>query len=340
LLDDYAPFPWNRMSDAYAPWTNYAPALWRGAYRFLASRRRVARLERAMHPYVRGRVAEPLLANAGDLVIAVHPLQTAIPLRILREAGRRTPFLTVVTDPVSPPAVWFCPDVDCCVVATAPARQAALDAGMPGQKVRVAGLPVRRSFVAAGRSSKAEARRALGLDPSVALALISGGGAGIGNLLPLTRALTAEIHRAGARAQTVVLAGRNEALRRRLDAEEWDASVRVLGFAPDPACWLAAADLLLTKAGPSTLGEAACTGLPVIITGFVPGQEAGNVTWVTSHGAGVYAPDPHEAAALAVRWLQGDPAELAALAASARALAQPDAAEAIVQVALGMLERA
>ena len=38
-----------------------------------------------------------------------------------------------------------------------------------------------------------------------------------------------------------------------------------------------AADVLVTKAGPGTIAEAAAVGLPVMVTSFLPGQEAGNV---------------------------------------------------------------
>jgi 1,2-diacylglycerol 3-beta-galactosyltransferase len=336
LLDDYAPFPWNRMAVAYDPWTEYVPWLWQAAYHFGASRRHVAWLERLSYASARPRVIDPLLAQAGDLVIAVHPLQTTIPLRILREAGCTIPFVTVVTDPVSPPAVWFCSDVDLCIVATEQARVAALAAGMPAERVRVIGHPVRRAFTNP-QQTKSAARLALDLPEERPLVLIAGGGAGLGRLLALVGAVTQRLAGDGVAAQVTVLAGRNEGLRRRLASEAWPVPVHVLGFTPEPEHWLAAADLLLTKAGPSTLAEAACMGVPMILTGYVPGQEAGNVEWVVQSGAGAYAPMPEQAAALAATWLSSDPELLRSMAARARALARPHAAEEIMDAALALV---
>lgn len=41
--------------------------------------------------------------------------------------------------------------------------------------------------------------------------------------------------------------------------------------------YMVAADILVTKAGPGTIAEAAAVGLPIMVTSHLPGQEAGNV---------------------------------------------------------------
>jgi len=45
-------------------------------------------------------------------------------------------------------------------------------------------------------------------------------------------------------------------------------------------------DILVTKAGPVTIMEAISKELPIIITGFIPGQEEGNVEYVKSCNLG------------------------------------------------------
>ena len=77
--------------------------------------------ERAVYPLMRRRLTAALSAERPDLWISVHPLQIDMPLWIMSENGSRVPFVTVVTDPVTPPVAWFSPDVDLCVVATEPA---------------------------------------------------------------------------------------------------------------------------------------------------------------------------------------------------------------------------
>ena len=108
-----------------------------------------------------------------------------------------------------------------------------------------------------------------------------------------------------------IITGRNSVLERRLRAETWPISVTVLGYVNNMAEWLAAADLLITKAGPGALAEAACLGTPALITGYIPGQESGNVTWAEEHGAGVFEPNIDRIASLVAEWLQPGNPELA-----------------------------
>ena len=88
---------------------------------------------------------------------------------------------------------------------------------------------------------------------------------------------------------------------------------------------MAASDLIVTKAGPSTISEAAIAGLPMIISDRIPGQETGNVRLVTENDAGVYVPKPEKVAELIVEWLREGPERLQQRADNAKRIARPDA---------------
>jgi 1,2-diacylglycerol 3-beta-galactosyltransferase len=337
LMDDYTPFPISRVSAGYGPLVHYTPQLYHMAYRFAASRARLILTERAVYPLVRRRFDVAMRSQEADLWISVHHLQIDTALWLLRKQGSAAPFVTVVTDPVTAPVAWFSPKVDLCVVATETARAVALGCGVPSDRVRVIGLPIRRAFAEMRGRPKAEVRSHLGLFPDRPLILMCGGGAGVGRLLPIARAVTRALREHSAQPQVAIIAGRNSVLERRLRAESWPIPVTVLGYVNNMAEWLAAADLLITKAGPGALAEAACLGTPALITGYIPGQEAGNVTWTVEHGAGVFEQDTDRIADLVAEWLQpGNPA-LARMSAAASELGQPEAARQIAHAALGLL---
>jgi 1,2-diacylglycerol 3-beta-galactosyltransferase len=336
LMDDHSPFPINHFSGGYGPLVHYAPRLYHIVYRFAASRSRLVLTERAVYPLVRHRMDAVLRSQKADLWISVHHLQIDTALWLLREQGSTAPFVTVVTDPVTAPVAWFSPKVDLCVVATEAARDVALACKVPRDRVRVIGLPIRRAFEMRGRPN-AEVRSHLGLAPDRPLILMSGGGAGVGRLLPIARAVTHALRSHQAQPQVAIIAGRNSVLERRLRAETWPIPVTVLGYVNNMAEWLAAADLLITKAGPGALAEAACLGTPALITGYIPGQEAGNVTWAAEHGAGVFEPDTNRIADLVSDLLEPGNPELVRMSAAAGELARPDAARQIARAALGLL---
>ena len=190
LMDDYSPFPISHFSAGYGPLVHYAPRLYHIVYRFGASRSRLELTGRAVYPLVRHRMDAVLRGQEADLWISVHHLQIDTALRLLREQGSTAPFVTVVTDPVTAPVAWFSPKVDLCVVATEAARDVALACKVPRDRVRVIGLPIRRAFAEMRGRPKAEVRSHLGLAPDRPLILLSGGGAGVGRMLPIARAVT------------------------------------------------------------------------------------------------------------------------------------------------------
>jgi 1,2-diacylglycerol 3-beta-galactosyltransferase len=244
------------------------------------------------------------------------------------------PFVTVVTDMVTVHPIWICPDVDYCTVPTEAARERALRYGMPLDRLEVVGQPVSPKF-AAGLGDKRDLRRKLNLDLERPCALIVGGGDGIGPIYQIARAIDALVPN----AQLIVVAGRNTNLRRKLERTAWEMPTRICGFVNNIPELMGASDLLITKAGPGTLAEAFIAGLPVVIYGFIPGQEEGNVRYVLEHDAGAFATNPAAVAQIARDWLRPGNDEWRRVVSNAAALARPNAALVIAERLHGLLDR-
>lgn len=105
-----------------------------------------------------------------------------------------------------------------------------------------------------------------------------------------------------------------------------------LGFVNEMAKYMVAADVLVTKAGPGTIAEAASVGLPVLLTSFLPGQEEGNVDFVVNKQFGCYChySDPNTIVKTLSSWLLDD-SQLQTLSKAATAAGAPDAASQIVK---------
>ena len=109
-------------------------------------------------------------------------------------------------------------------------------------------------------------------------------------------------------------------------------SVVGLGFVTRMAEYMVAADVLVSKAGPGTISEAAAVSLPVMLTSFLPGQEEGNVDYVVDGGFGAYChdSDPQAIAEEVADWLLHED-KLAELSRAAKAKGAPYAARDIVK---------
>lgn len=102
-----------------------------------------------------------------------------------------------------------------------------------------------------------------------------------------------------------------------------------LGFITNMPEYMVAADILVTKAGPGTIAEAASVGLPVMLTSFLPGQEAGNVDVVLESGYGDYCEEPTDIAKTVGVWLH-DSELVASMSLAAQKAGHPYAADEIV----------
>jgi UDP-N-acetylglucosamine:LPS N-acetylglucosamine transferase len=122
----------------------------------------------------------------------------------------------------------------------------------------------------------------------------------------------------GVPLQVVVITGRNETLKKELAALGTE-SLRVEGFVEDLATYLAASDVFVGKAGPSSVYEALAVGRPVLASGYAGLNELGVARFIEKEGLGRYV---RTTAALAreVRRYAGDPTLLEEVARRCREL--------------------
>jgi 1,2-diacylglycerol 3-beta-galactosyltransferase len=322
-----APWPLNQIPDAYSWLVSDGLWLWNALWRTDDQTLWPRVISGALTPVVRRSAVKLFRAEAPDMVVTVHPIVNHIPLRVLRNTLKTdVPYVTVVTDMITVHPAWFCSLADYWMVPTETARQRALRYGMPSGRVEVTGQPVGLEF-AKGIGEKCYLRGKFGLDQNRPTVLVVGGGEGMGPVYQTARAIATEVPN----AQLIVVSGRNAVLKKKLDKTSWEIPTQIYGFVTHMAELMGASDVLVTKAGPGTLSEAFIAKLPVIIFGFIPGQEEGNVRYVLEHQAGAYAPTPGEVTRIIQEWLQPDKDTLKRMAINAAELARPDAAVVIAQ---------
>ncbi|MDQ3864020.1 MAG: glycosyltransferase, partial [Actinomycetota bacterium] len=164
-------------------------------------------------------------------------------------------------------------------VASEDGRRRLIRFGVPAEKMTIIGRPVRQAFLHA--PSKVEARSRLGLEDRFTC-LLSYGGEGVGRN---ARGLISALLGSDVAWQVVVITGRNALLQRELQ-RFWPGRLRVLGFVENMAEYLAASDLFIGKAGPSSVYEALAIGRPVLATGYAGLNELGVVRFIEDEGLG------------------------------------------------------
>jgi len=209
----------------------------------------------------------------------------------------------------------------------------------PAGATVVTGYPVRPELTVeaeAFAATRAQAIAYFGLDPALKTILVTGGSRGARSLNRATFAALAEWLQ---EYQVIHLSGKldwaeAEATRANLAAEA-QARYHPLAFLHEMGLALAAADIVVSRAGASALGEYPLFGLPAVLVPYPHAwrYQKVNADYLVARGAAVRVDDEALSAQLAptVRALLTDEARLSAMQAAARALAAPEAARRIAQ---------
>ena len=289
-------------------------------YHVLNGRRRMRLGASVMWRPMRRATRELMSDHPANLVVAFHPTY-CYPLTWLK-----VPCAFVFTDLITNHALWCAPGAQRYLVATEAARTGAIKHGMSADKISVSGLPVHPRFLDPSPPHEELCQR-LGARCEKPIILLAGGGEGMGRMYDIAYA----IGQSDLDAQLVIITGRNQLLRERLEEMEWPPDTKILSFTPNMPDWMAVSSVLITKSGSNTLAEALVRGLPMILFEWVGGQEEANPWYIAKAGAGVYCTHPAKIVNTLRDWLSV-PDRLAHTSENARCLARPQAAFEVAEI--------
>ena len=303
----------------YVKLVEHAPELWGMVFKKTDNPkllRKVARLRRGFAEQTNKKFVKYLKAFRPDAVICTHYLPVEIMAHLERK-GFNPLTVCVVTD-FEAHALWMEPAVDLYCVAAEETKASLVARGAKAEHVVVTGIPIAAKF--SSRPDARAVRKNYGLRDDLRVLLVLGGGFGMG---PVAKILSA-LDKVGRDFQTLVVAGRNEKLRRELAGGDFRHPTRVLGFVTNMHELMAVADLIVTKPGGLTSSEALAMGKPLFIFDPIPGQEAANSDFLLERGAAAKV-NRTEDLPFRLEQLIGSQ-KLKEMARAARELGHPDAA--------------
>jgi processive 1,2-diacylglycerol beta-glucosyltransferase len=308
----------------------WAPRLWGLAYALSARMGPRSHAMGGMDRLGARALRHHLETTRPDLVVHVHPTSAGA-LSWLQATGTcRLPHGVVLTDFVAHPQ-WFYPGLDRYFVASDEIRNEVIRRGVAAERVVASGIPIVSAFTLP--PDRTAARGAVGLDPGCPAVLVTGGMRGaLGGIAAVAGVLAELPMRFGALVVCGDHARLEALLRARFGA---DPRFRIFGRVRDMERLMAAADLVVTKAGAVTCSEALALGRPLVFYRSLPGQERANEVCLERAGAGVRAADGIALARVLGRAL-GDPGWRAPLAAAARRLGRAEAGRTVAKEMLAL----
>src|SRR5439155_11413625 len=223
---------------------------------------------------------------APDLVLSTYPLGSTA-LHWLRRTRRlRVITGTFITD-FAPHPFWIYPGVDLHLVLHEAAASMVRQAPISGEVVATA-PPVSPRFRPGDRRT---ARRQLGLGEDCFVVLLTGGAWGVGSMEAAARAL---ISLDGA-AQTIIVCGRNDGLRRRLRSiGAPEARLLPLGYAENMPELMTAGGVVVTNGGGVTNLEALASERPLVIFDPIAGHGKAGAALMEQVGLAAVCWSPQE----------------------------------------------
>lgn len=204
----------------------------------------------------------------------------------------------------------------------------------PSAKVVVTGLPIRPTIFEP--RDKTTARAALGLKSDLFTIFVCGGSQGARGINEMILEAAPAIARIG--AQVLHQTGRKNYEEVAAKAPDLD-TYKAVAYLDEPADAYLAADLIVCRSGASTLAELCAVGLPAILIPFpfaYADHQTINARVLEKRGAAILVEEASCSSELLLNQigaLMRDPIRLNSMAAASKALARPDAAKQIVEIA-------
>src|SRR5208282_6021378 len=176
--------------------------------------------------------------------------------------GRRTPFVTLITDLADyPPHFWIERESEYIIAGTERAREQALTIGHAADHIfQTSGMILKPRFYEKTTVDRIAERKKLGLEPGCPTGIVLFGGHGSQVMVDITK----KLNEAGSGVQLILICGHNQKLAAQLKNLRTNKPIAVVGFAQNVEYYMALSDFFIGKPGPGSISEALQFHLPVI----------------------------------------------------------------------------
>jgi UDP-N-acetylglucosamine:LPS N-acetylglucosamine transferase len=278
--------------------SRYALWLWAAEFRFLDTQRRARLAHLAFTRLVRHQLDALLDHVQPDIILTTYPFLSFEVMRVIERRSSTVPLVMLFSDANSVHAAWLTERrANATFATTRETYDQALAIGFAPERLHLVGWPVRSQFFHAdllNQEMRREMLTQLNLAPNRFTVFLQGGSEGaarvdrtIENVLAMSTLPTD--------LQVILATGSNRHLFNRYKNMP---NFATLPHTKEIAPYMAAADIIMGKAGPNILFESVMLGKPFVATTFIPGQEQDNLSFIERHGLGWVAVQREEQRAL------------------------------------------
>lgn len=267
------------IGTSYQRTTKYAPPAYKFLFEATDSRRVVEAFGKFLFLGNSKRMAKFLTAKKPDLIMTNYPSFQEMVALAVKEYLPDVPLITFITDSISIHNSWASRFIDYYIVANRDSAKVLHQLGPKMSQIKVIGYPVSMDFAKPFNKKAFLAKQKL--DPNRPTILFLP----ITDKVLRTRQIIRSLLEMG-EINLVLVTGRNQDLYTRLNNFRKKHHFKLISWTNEMPSLIMASDLVITKAGGSTVMECIAAKTPLIIHHIIPGQEEGNAEYVQRYKLG------------------------------------------------------
>lgn len=217
---------------------------------------------------IRKRIEKLIDESNADIIISTFPVCTKYISTYKKTNNRKLKLYTYITD-IEANKEWLSDEIDMYFVASNETKIQIMENGIPKEKIKVVGIPVRKEF-----------KKEICIKDKNEIVVMGGG---LGLIPDMDKTLknlmqNEDIH-------ITLLAGKNQKLFNQY-SNKYD-NMTIIGYTDEVYKYMKKAQLIITKAGGITLFEAIHSRTPIYIMPPFLSQEIGNAKFIEKNEIGV-----------------------------------------------------
>lgn len=318
------------LAKSYGPITRNAENLWKAVWHLSALKPSL--VNNFIQDLIKNNFIKLLYEVKPDVILSVHPNFNGSVLNILEKQHIKIPFITLIADLVNINPLWTDARADYIISPTIDAQDKCIEYGIPAQKIKVLGFPVRSRFFRKNPNQKTIYKKGQPLN-----CLIMSGGEGVGNMKYIAQNILNNFD-----STVKIVAGRNKKLKTELEQSlktQYGNKVEIYGFTKNIQDLMFASDIAITRGSPNVMFEAVATNTPLIIVGALPGQEEDNPSFAEKSNLGLVCKNPNLIKQTIEKLLKNNEEKLIEIINCQRKFIQANAAKDIIDFILEVGER-
>ena len=226
------------------------------------------------------RIRKSIARTQSQLIITTHPVLSYAIARTNARLPKPLPLVFQLTDLGRVHQTWFTEKhADAYLAPTREIFAQAVEQGIEQSRLYLTGRPIRRQFLEVTLDTREKTLISLNFDPEVFTLFLQGGAKGSAQV---DRIMEFLLH-TNIPIQIILAVGNNTSMAAPYANRK---QIHILPFTETIAPYMAAADIIVGKAGASFVTEAFMLEKPFLVTAVIPDQETPTLAFIERHNLG------------------------------------------------------